>query len=348
MNAMTILSLFAAFKMTSMAPTASLAVQFEPEFYEFQGGANSKVHTAVEIPSTKQPVLLFAHGIGGDKNQVFDYLGTRFAPVFPREAYTIGTFNFREVTGTDGSIRLRDAYMAQDGDIKELKKAVDAVPDGVKIVGVGVSRGASTWLTFLGTYPDYGHRVAALVLESPFADFDDVLGKFLGATARGIGQAIIFRNYSRFGIKPIKVAKKVPKNIPMLFIHSLQDTLIPYIHSLQLYATLREDGHEDVYLLPLEFGDRHAGLFFRGQGGVARKYLRTFFERYDLPWGRVMYKGSEVEAVPQSGKTDDQPFSKEWLGRLTDEGSEEGLLPLDALKLGVEGVREQIEKEENG
>ena len=266
-----------------------------PEFYDL---ASDKA-TSLKPASLEKPVLLFAHGFGANKRHGFSYMQPYpegADPVIPMNEYHLGVFNFQEVCTDDGhaaSMWLPNASLAQKGDIKELRRAIDAIPHDKKIVGFGVSRGASTWLTFLGSHPQYAKRMEALILEAPFADVneivDDVIQRVglpdnsVASTVRQTGKSVILRNHSSSGIKPIDVAKNIPPTLPILLIHSMQDRLIPFTHSMRLYLELKKAGHNDAYLLPLRFGGNHAQTFFSPQGIAPKMYVRAFLQKYGLP-----------------------------------------------------------------
>ncbi len=277
-----------------------------PEFYDdiklVRVGKELEIQKKRRKPgSLDKPVLLFTHGFGANKLHGFSYMLPYPTPVIPVNEYHLGVFNFPEVCRDDDhkpSMWLPNAALAQGGDIKELKKAVDAIPRGQKIVGFGVSRGAATWLTFLGSNPEYADRLSALILEAPFADATELIDgvmdgtmQALGlpdnrvvSTMRGVGESVALRNYSRSGIKPIDVAKHIPTTLPIFIMHSKEDEVIPYTHSLRVYSDLKEVGHNDVYLLQLDCGGLHCQTFFESsQRQEARLWVRAFLEKHGLP-----------------------------------------------------------------
>ncbi|MCK9544462.1 MAG: alpha/beta fold hydrolase, partial [Novosphingobium sp.] len=181
-----------------------------------------------------ETVFIFNHGLGGNKNQIkfyqmpnkanWDILGQRTV-----------SFDFPEVSG-DGNINMNNANLAQDKDIEALDivykeclkdKNVD------KIILVGVSRGASVAIAYASRHPE---KLAGMVLESPFDSIDKIIKyqlnqKYIGwiPGLRFIAHswiANVYKAYDKNGIQPIDVVKSLPKDLPILFVHSKQDKLI--------------------------------------------------------------------------------------------------------------------------
>ncbi len=187
----------------------------------------------------------------------------------------------------------------QDLEIDETVKHLKDTVTTSYVVLFGLSQGATTILTYLSLYGDTfvnkdGKKVQIIgaVVESPFAriNYVDVsLLKMLPRFAQDWSLETLSQGkFKRKGIHPLKIMEKIPKNIPLLFIHSKEDALIPIRHSRLLYRLLRpisnkEDAvHDKVHLLELNYG-RHAGYIFGGDKEEYRNTSHAFYKTYGIP-----------------------------------------------------------------
>lgn len=204
---------------------------------------------------------------------------------------------------------LRNSCLGQEADIAVLVKAIDGAiaqnPEH-KIIGFGVSRGASTWINTIGLLaqrdPQKLLHIAALVLESPFCDSrlvarSLVIDKLLyrvGLDSHTVvtnwiakkGLQLFFKNHNPDGMQPIKSIREmwqnVPKELPIFFIHSQQDMTIPINHSRKLAKALIDAGFSNVCLAETPMGN-HANLFWGKSWAIAQAYLHFFYKLNRLP-----------------------------------------------------------------
>lgn len=193
------------------------------------------------------------------------------------------SFNFPDAAdGFNGS----HTSLAQENEIQALVNAYEKIKFN-KVVLVGMSRGASAILNFLGTKS--AHSVAAAVVESPFDSITDILDSFcrshwwIPAMIRHTSPNLLFSKFNRQGIFPIKVAPHISKHIPILIIASLEDSLIPAINSASIYLKLRECGHFDAYFLLLNKG-KHAYLLESDNTHIYLNVVHAFYKNYELPY----------------------------------------------------------------
>jgi len=254
---------------------------------------------------------LYAHGIADDKNQA--YLYTKTNPSNPthmidNENHDLLTFNFPDAgqgiiypkinTWTDlfkvaqhirkMSYKVDRAHtsFAQENEIKALNDAHATIDTDV--IGFGVSRGASTFITWLGSANEAKHNIKALILESPFDSMDSVLRNMLGEKlynnprTRRWGHSLIsfvFSQYKKDGITPLGVAANIPKELPILIVCSQEDSRVPVSSSKKLYDELVATGHTNVHFVMLDRGDH-------GKLSKNERYCHAthaFYQRYDLP-----------------------------------------------------------------
>ena len=205
------------------------------------------------------------------------------------------TFNFPDaLRGFDG----HQTSLAQENEIKTLANEYEKLKHQ-KIVLVGMSRGASTILNFLGTHNS--SAVVAAVVESPFDSILDTLTTLCQAAGVNWVPSIIknsspnlfFGKFNPHGIFPIKVAHNINKELPILIIASLQDTLIPALNSALIYLKLIDCGHTHVHLLLLDKG-HHAYLLENDDAHLYLNVVHAFYKKYDLPHNQTFAAQGEA------------------------------------------------------
>lgn len=148
----------------------------------------------------------------------------------------------------------------------------------------GLSRGASTIVTFMTTYPET-ENICALVLESPYDQVVSVATAFASrlripyfSSFIHVLMRMLFMQYDKNGISPLHNIDKISKNIPILIVCSLEDKLVPWQSSFAIYTALRNAGHNNTHILVLEKG-AHANLFSEKYQNV----VHAFYQKYKLP-----------------------------------------------------------------
>lgn len=161
------------------------------------------------------------------------------------------------------------------------------------VVGIGVSRGASALVTWLGTHDNHQKiaNIKALVLESPFDSMDSIVRNIIGeqlcqySAARKLGHDIlklIFYRYNRNATTPLQAAESVPLHIPIIIICSEEDARVPAWSSEKLYNQLISTGHTNVHLLKIKRG-LHGKLIQGPDGETYRNAVHAFYQKYHLP-----------------------------------------------------------------
>ncbi|MCX5921996.1 MAG: hypothetical protein NTX86_01580 [Candidatus Dependentiae bacterium] len=254
---------------------------------------------ALALPSCRKPVkaeqrqeevvTVYSHGYVCNKliAHVF-HTSLKHPNKLCANAFMIGTmhsFNYSDY------LNPLSTYLGQRSDIKRLHKACK---DHKKVILVGVSRGASTIINYLGTYKPT--NIIAAIVESPFDNFENVAENFM-ATSRVFKRVVtpknkekikhfcrrlLFRNYRPNETQPINVAPDVPKDIPLLLISSDQDTLIPAQSTKNIYDVLRKSGHTKAYLLPCKIGS-HGRILWGQEGQMFRNVVHAFYKHHNVP-----------------------------------------------------------------
>jgi len=282
--------------------------------------------------------VLFAHGFSGSKMSAFQYtkgheklvafLANNTQPIKPLEHYLfdaevheLHTFNFPDVhidLSMNGSIPdLSKANFAQRDDINTLHRTLETTP-AKHLIGFGVSRGAATWLTTLGTQK-ISKTIGALVLESPFTSTQEIdLYIYLNDTVSTLKSIIptlnikqtcknlvqgVFGGHDIDGISPIQTVKSIPKTIPIMLVHSAEDRIIPLNHTRVLYVALKKQGHNHVYLVELDQGS-HAKIIRNPDDALPYcKAVHAFFKKYSLPYNTTWAEGVDLQTFQPSIKT---------------------------------------------
>ncbi len=194
------------------------------------------------------------------------------------------TFNFPDaMRGFDGT----QTSLAQENEIQTLANEYEKIKEK-QIVLVGMSRGASTILNFLGTRSS--SSIVAAVVESPFdsiVETLDTLCKIAGVSwipmiIRHTSPNLFFGKFDANGVFPIKVAHNIYKELPLIIIASLEDTLIPAANSASIYFKLRDCGHQHIYFLLLDKG-AHAHLLENDDAPLYFNVVHAFYKKYNLP-----------------------------------------------------------------
>lgn len=244
-------------------------------------------------------VYIFAHGLGATQQQgmQFSLLKKNTATDSFNPTWIIGCptllFNFPDAKNDNNEYFNKQVNLGQQLDIDRLcaahAHAKNELPEH-EVVLVGLSRGSVTIINYLATHTP--QDVRAVILESPFDTFKNVVKHLLRRFymhwipfASKIGMklsGVHFPMLDKKGIFPLDVIKKTPHDIPVLFVHSKKDKVIPINSSRTLYAQLKAAGHEHAYLLELPSGS-HGKLLMSEHAQLYHCVVQAFYKRYDLP-----------------------------------------------------------------
>lgn len=244
---------------------------------------------------------IYAHGIADKPCQV-----KRFAAAINTDADHTKSVTFPDTKKETGyginrilseittynkkPINRSQMHMAGPEDIKTLHKTVQAIPESDNFILYGCSRGAATAINELGQ--NNPKNIVALILDASPASMPETIHPFLAKL--GVHHSYdkfifstLFPRYQRDTITPLQSIKKIQnKNLPILLIHSQDDSKVPYHHSLQLYKEFLNNGFNHVYLVTIPQG-RHA--FLLQDPKVKDPYLQavhSFYKQYNLPYNQ--------------------------------------------------------------
>lgn len=216
-------------------------------------------------------VTLFCHGLKATGEQGNEYKKQLSIP------HGFETFDFpyasTDLKSFAGLTAMSNCSLGQTHDINQLRTKITVHAD-TNIIMHGISAGAATALTTVAF--DRPAQVRALILESPFDDVKSVVAgiasyaSFIpGVTTLGnIAASLIFPHYSTGNLRPIDLVIDIPDHVPVLFICSDKDRLVPAWSTKRLYTALKEyrthRGIDNVYLVEMQQG-KHGQLLQENQ-----------------------------------------------------------------------------------
>jgi len=229
---------------------------------------------------------LFAHGLGSTEGQASYYQQNSII------MDQIHTFSFPDAE--NGIVDYNKSSLAQNNEIERINEAYQIVCTNTRkpqIVLAGMSRGASTIINFMGQYNP--KEVKALVLESPFDSIDTVLNQKLNyywlswlPFGLEIAQWVASSTYGQYqpeGLRPIEQITKIKnKNLPILFICSKQDVLIPWESTYALYQACKNEGFSNAHIVVVNHG-AHGYLLEDISKKSYQKEVHIFYKKYKLP-----------------------------------------------------------------
>lgn len=263
--------------------------------YPISSNAN---YLPIDSIETGKYIYIFAHGLGGDYNQVDAYIKYGIIP------------SACELFSENGPEIVRGYFateLAQNNDINILKNEIELAcqknGDSCKIILVGVSKGAATVINTVAKLVNensiYLKNIVGTIIESSPANFNDVIFenfipkpiKF--ACPRTISKKavnvmlhnFILRHYDPYGIQPIDAIKEywkdLDKNMLVVLVHSKEDKLINISHSNRIYNELKSQGFNNLYFIQAESG-RHANVFWGRSNQTVRTKLWCIYKKHGL------------------------------------------------------------------
>ena len=195
-------------------------------------------------------------------------------------------------------INIKRVNVGQECDIDLLSKYYDDVVNRLApqqaVVLYGFSRGAVTIFNFLCTkYREKADkRVGAVVLEACFDTFKNSLyhvfptGKKLGLCDTILQVfCLLFPEYKVNGMEPRDMLGRFPHDIPILFVTSKKDEIVPFYSVKNLYKRLRFNGYSNVYYC--ELNDSSHSRYTATSACDVERYtsaVHSFYRQYNLSY----------------------------------------------------------------
>lgn len=260
----------------------------------------------LDLYPKQHTTIIFSHGFGGNGQNICHYTRrNRHGKENPRYHFVEGDHAIYVFDYEDKD--KNKVNFAQKRDCALLGQAHAGARiknPGTMILLFGVSRGGSSILYYMGS--EKPMDVAASIVESPFAQIEDVIehhylkyipGKRLRQWlaqffAYYLLPIFIYPGYKPKGPKPIDVMSTISHKTALLLVCSKEDTFVPAISTINLYEKIKETGHEHVYLLLLDQGE-HAKLLRGAEGALYQKVVHAFLQRYQYPHDQLLAREGE-------------------------------------------------------
>lgn len=254
--------------------------------------------------------ILFNPFIGAESKDVnlrpFDSFTSQFNPVKLVSASVSMAVNWYQgieiydaktqyrITGSKSvhSINISELSLAQETDIashfEKYQLCKEPDPD-VDIVAFGVSKGAATTFVSLAKKHAEGHysEVKLAVLEGCFRSVEDTFFFKALPPAWSIFNTglSLFTKYQKDGPSPGNCVADFPENIPVVFITSEKDRVVPSWSTELLANDLAARGKNDVYLLKLK-NSSHPNYMFDDpeDRDTYEAFIHAIYKRYKLPY----------------------------------------------------------------
>ncbi len=252
------------------------------------------VDAPAQKPTHSEENYLFAHGIAETHEQAYWYTKGKSSLPYLIDG-RLFTYDYPDATSHFWRVNFTQTGLGQHNEIEGLKNAYEqavATLDASesahkKMVLIGLSRGASTILNFMGLHKP--ENVKAIIAESPFDSTRTITKNILGKLDRipgmqTIGHAAIsavFWQHSIKGIQPIDTVCSIDTEIPLLFVCSQQDTLIPAKSTIALYKKLKDNGHEKVHIFIADHG-RHGRILHGPDGESYQQLVHAYYKEKGL------------------------------------------------------------------
>jgi len=254
------------------------------------------------IESVSEKNVLYVHGFTGRPDGWKKLIPAIWAdaqviaPALP-DSKPVKGFNVNKllyiVTSFWGKkINRSDSDMGHDKDIKPI---VDQIPQE-PFIGYGICRGGSALINTIAKY-NLQH-VQALIIEAAYASYPKLLYGFLSSYGLSTKYAESLANalFPSYQVGSLSCQKAIPliknKDLPVLILHSKDDAIIPFVHSLILYKTFKENGFTNVYLA--EMKGQHA-YSFRDDQKAYLTAIHSFYKKYNLPY-QEEYATAQMES----------------------------------------------------
>lgn len=214
-----------------------------------------------------------------------------------------------------------------------------------KIILHASSQGTASLINYVASLsPQDQKKIGALILESAMASgnsaiFHCVTQTFrLGCLRYGLWlrelplsqywipmlSLVSFPFYNPTGTQPIFMIDKLPKDLPIIILHSIRDKILPYDGAIALYTRLRHQENSFVYFIRSE-RNLHINLLkttiedkeYHDDPAKIKKdalmhiqSLNAIFKRHGLPYKPLWKKGEEPRLADLQPHFSDAAYKK--------------------------------------
>lgn len=193
------------------------------------------------------------------------------------------------------SIFLSQICFGQEGDIANHKKRWDAAQQQFPqhpVILWGASRGAATTFNAIAHHREQYTNVKLVIVEGCYDTVFNTISDRMHPVARKLGlhkgvHSLIglFTKYNPKGISPLKSVDTFPEQIPVVFVTSKNDIVVPMARTKNLAYALATRGKNDVYLIELKHST-HKGytIDHRDDMQLYQHALHAIYKKLDLPY----------------------------------------------------------------
>lgn len=266
---------------------------------------------------------VFQHGLTSYLNplNILSSCVTKFANWYQgieiRDQENAPKKNLKEDLKTYG-LNISQISLGQETDIEshydKYKLWKQAFPDNNNLILWGVSRGAATTFNAIAKYKY--PEVKLVVLEGCYNTFKDVLKRryLLSPLTSLFNLGLnLFTHYHNDGPSPTKSVKDFPAHVPVVFITSKKDTLVPATSTTKLANSLAARQQNDVYLLKLE-NSSHPHYMFddKTDHDAYEAFIHAIYQRYDMPYDKELARKGAPLLEQAALYTEQKSINKEY------------------------------------
>lgn len=283
------------FIMGRYCPAFVSSISGEKISWKVGGHVIGKPHSAVVFPEidvykptcfTANPIKMFINRVRQDMYPMAaHFMYERYGILVidnPTSNKTVVNYGFHFSRGNVGQKDDIAAYA------KTYAQHIADYPE-TDIILYGDSRGAATTLNFLATHKPA--HVKAAVLEGAFDAMPHVMkhclysDKEASVEKRLTGTlSLLMRRYKKNAPSPYDYAERITDEVPLLFVTSLKDWVVPPQSTFRLYARLKERCFTNVHILVLERSTHPCYMLDdAADRELYESVVHAFYKQYNLP-----------------------------------------------------------------
>lgn len=244
-------------------------------------------------------ITVFSHGIIDDKTQCERFQKAITTPILASnfaDALKPSDFNFNKALYSLCSyfgkkVNRNAMFMGQKDDIEVIKRTINLVETNKNIILYGCSRGAATLVTYLGLHNP--ENITALILDACPSNIPETIQMALAKAGINPNWAetifsYLFPQYdSKTAITPLQAIPTIKnKKLPILLLHSLEDTKVHYTNSLKLYKAFIDNGFTNVHICLISKGAHSYLLQNDASQGEYLQAVHSFYKKYGITYNQ--------------------------------------------------------------
>lgn len=173
--------------------------------------------------------------------------------------------------------------LGQELDLYQINEAYQKIllkDKNAKIICFGVSRGGAALINFLALFKPT--NIKGVIIEGAPSSLMEIVNNSSGLNYIFYSMinklAPYVTNYRSNGPHPINSVLNLPHDIPILFVTSKKDQIVPYECSVNMYNKMIDNGYKNVELLVLE-NSKHDD-YLSNNNDDTNKYLQSVSDIY--------------------------------------------------------------------